>query len=185
MAEPLIKPGPDFDQPIAVLRHCHDRIRQQLETLDRLQQHLQQQGQSADAKQAAAAVLRYFKQSAPQHHADEEEDLLPMLEASAAGDDAQLLASIKPQILDEHQQMDRHWQALERELSAIAQGDGSTLSADDVRNFAELYAAHMQKEEGAIAPMALRLFSPEQMATLGNAMRERRGIPKEPANVNC
>ena len=55
----------------------------------------------------------------------------------------------------------------------------------NTQKVADLYAAHMQKEEGAIAPMALRLFSPQQMATLGNAMRERRGIPKEPGNVNC
>jgi pyridoxamine 5'-phosphate oxidase len=34
----------------------------------------------------------------------------------------------------------------------------------------------MTKEEGQLAPMAKRLFSAEQMATLGQAMRRRRGI---------
>jgi pyridoxamine 5'-phosphate oxidase len=40
----------------------------------------------------------------------------------------------------------------------------------------------MEREEGTIAPMALRLFSPEQMTQLGNAMQQRRGIsPAGPA----
>jgi pyridoxamine 5'-phosphate oxidase len=37
----------------------------------------------------------------------------------------------------------------------------------------------MEREEGMVAPMALRLFSPQQMAQLGQAMQRRRGI--EPA----
>ncbi|MDO9217277.1 MAG: hemerythrin domain-containing protein, partial [Lacisediminimonas sp.] len=41
MADPLVTPAPGFDQPIAVLKHCHDRIRKQIETLERLRQHLQ------------------------------------------------------------------------------------------------------------------------------------------------
>ena len=184
MGDPLITPAPGFDQPIAVLKHCHDRIRKQLATLERLQAHLQQQGQTVEAKQAATAILRYFNQSAPNHHADEEEDLLPMLDATAAGDDAKVLSSLKPQILDEHQQMEAQWESLDRQLQAIAAGTGSALSEDDVRRFAALYAGHMEKEEGTIAPMAKRLFSDDQMATLGNAMRIRRGIPEEAGDVD-
>ncbi|HEV2612422.1 MAG TPA: hemerythrin domain-containing protein, partial [Noviherbaspirillum sp.] len=32
----LFDTAPGFDQPIAVLKHCHDRIRKQLATLERL-----------------------------------------------------------------------------------------------------------------------------------------------------
>lgn len=184
MADLLVTPAPGFDQPIAVLKHCHDRIRKQLETLERLRQHLQNEGHTVDAAQAATAVLRYFNQSAHQHHADEEEDLLPMLEATAGGDDAAALAGLMPQILNEHQQMAGSWQSLDRQLQAVTQGSGSSLDADEVRRFAELYSSHMEKEEKTIAPMAKRLFSSEQMNKLGNAMRSRRGIPEEPVDVH-
>ncbi|MDB5797793.1 MAG: hemerythrin cation binding domain protein [Paucimonas sp.] len=179
MTEQLMPAAPGFDQPVAVLKHCHDRIRKQLETLEGLQRHLQQQGTGVEAQQAASAVLRYFNQAAPQHHADEEVDLLPMLEQTATGDDAAMLASLKPQILDEHQQMEQCWQVLEAQLQAVAQGAGASLAAEDVERFSTLYASHMEKEEGTVAPMAKRLFSQQQMTRLGNAMRERRGIRPE------
>jgi pyridoxamine 5'-phosphate oxidase len=176
MSAPLFDPAPDFDQPIAVLKHCHDRIRKQLRTLEKMLDHLPEFGADRDARQGATAVLRYFNSAAAQHHADEEQDLLPMLRATAQGDDALTLESMLPEIVQEHLQMEAIWLALAQQLSEIASGASSTLSGDNVRQFVALYTAHMEKEEAHIAPMAKRLFSPEQMATLGQAMKNRRGI---------
>jgi pyridoxamine 5'-phosphate oxidase len=176
MADPLIEPAPGFDQPIAVLNHCHGRIRKQLTTLQNLVAHLLQSGPDLDARQASNAVIRYFSTAAHHHHADEEEDLLPMLHATAKGEDAVLLAELAPQILREHQQMDAAWQILDQQLQRIAAGESSDLSEQDVNQFAEIYAAHMEREEAHIAPMATRVLSTEQMTQLGNAMRNRRGI---------
>jgi pyridoxamine 5'-phosphate oxidase len=172
----LFVPIPGFDQPIAVLKHCHDRIRKQISTLQKLALHLPQHGADSEAQQAATAVLQYFNKAAPKHHEDEETDLLPMLQATASGDDASLLQQLMPQIMDEHQQMDALWHTLEPQLRDIAAASGNTLSADTVAHFAELYAAHMQKEETHIAPMAKRLFSAAQMTQLGDAMQARRAI---------
>lgn len=177
MSNSLFTPAPGFDQPIAVLKHCHDRIRRQITTMENLVSHLPKQGADLDAQQAAKSVLQYFNKAAHQHHEDEEHDLLPMLQATAKNDDATLLVSLLPVILQEHQQMDTAWQSLEQQLKMIAAGQpDATLSGDDVRVFSEMYAAHMQKEETQIAPMAMRLFSPVQMTQLGEAMRVRRGI---------
>ena len=177
MSNSLFTPAPGFDQPIAVLKHCHDRIRRQIATIGNLVSHLPKQGADLDAQQAAKSVLQYFNKAAHQHHEDEEHDLLPLLQATAQGEDAALLTSLLPVILQEHQQMDAAWQSLEQQLQMIAAGQNdAALSGDDVRVFSEMYAAHMQKEETQIAPMAMRLFSPAQMAQLGEAMRVRRGI---------
>lgn len=177
MPNTLFKPAPGFDQPIAVLKHCHDRIRRQIATMENLVGHLPKQGADIDAQQAAKSVLQYFNKAAHQHHEDEEHDLLPMLQTTAQGGDAASLASLLPVILQEHQRMDAAWQGLERQLQLIAAGGHEVfLSGEDVRVFSEMYAAHMQKEETQIAPMAMRLFSPAQMAQLGEAMRVRRGI---------
>ncbi|MBS0309339.1 MAG: hemerythrin domain-containing protein [Proteobacteria bacterium] len=176
MTQPLFAAAPGFDQPLAVLKHCHDRIRKQLATLKKLQAHLPAAGADLEAQQAAHAILRYFNDAAPLHHADEEDDLLPQLEASAQGEDAQTLATLLPLILREHREMETLWRALDAQLAAIATGRAAALSEEDAGRFAMLYDAHMQREETQIAPMAMRLFSAEHMTRLGDAMRARRGL---------
>lgn len=176
MTSPLFDSVPGFDQPIAVLKHCHDKIRKQLTTLQNLLGHLGQNGNTPEAQQAAKAVLQYFNKAAHLHHDDEEQDLMPMLQATATGEDAALLATLVPEILADHQRMDQAWLTLRPELDAIAAGTDSQLSHDGVRDYAAAYQAHMAKEEGQLAPMAKRLFSAQQMEQLGTAMQRRRGI---------
>ncbi|WP_082654396.1 pyridoxamine 5'-phosphate oxidase [Janthinobacterium sp. Ant5-2-1] len=183
MTAPLFDSVPGFDQPIAVLKHCHDKIRKQLTTLQNLLGHLAQHGNTADAQQAAKAVLQYFNKAAHLHHDDEEQDLMPMLQATATGDDAALLATLVPEILADHQRMDQAWLALRPELDAIAAGTGTQLSTDGVHDYVAAYQAHMSKEEGQLAPMAKRLFSAQQMEQLGTAMQRRRGIAPEAPQV--
>jgi pyridoxamine 5'-phosphate oxidase len=172
----LIDTAPDFGQPIAVLKHCHDRIRKQLQTMQNLLAHLPKHGADADAQKAAQAVLKYFNNAAHLHHQDEEQNLVPMLLATARDADAALLAELVPSILAGHEQMDRDWNIIKFQLDQIANGQSAALSARDVQGFCDTYAAHMAVEEANIAPMAKRLFSPEQMAQLGSAMQVRRGI---------
>lgn len=184
MADLLFQTAPGFDQPIAVLKHCHDRIRKQIKTLQNLLTHLPQHGADTQAQHAADAVLRYFEQAAPNHHADEEQDLMPMLQHTAADDDATLLQNLVPRIMAEHQQMEVLWNALAPQLHAIAAGTSGALSSSDVAAFSALYTAHMETEETNIAPMAKRIFSPAQMATLGQAMAARRGVDQSQKGEN-
>lgn len=172
----LFDNAPGFDQPLAVLKHCHDRIRKQLNTLDKLLEHLLEHGSDEQAMHAAKAVLRYFKEAAPLHHEDEEVDLLPTLQATATGEDAVLLQEYLPLILEQHHQMGAQWAVLEQQLDAIANAESAHLSETDVAQFKEIYAGHMQIEETKIAPMAMRIFSETQMKKLGAAMQQRRGI---------
>ena len=183
MTSPLFDSVPGFDQPIAVLKHCHDKIRKQLTTLQNLLGHLGQNGNTPEAQQAAKAVLQYFNKAAHLHHDDEEQDLMPMLQATATGEDAALLATLVPEILADHQRMDQAWLTLRPELDAIAAGTAVQLSAHGVRDYVAAYQAHMSKEEGQLAPMAKRLFSPQQMEQLGTAMQRRRGIAPDAAEA--
>jgi pyridoxamine 5'-phosphate oxidase len=138
-------------------------------------------GADEQARQAAQAVLKYFDKAAHLHHDDEEQDLIPMLRAVAQGEDAATLQALAPVILQDHKEMDAMWQDLHEQLALIADGSAATLSASIVQRFSQRYLAHMEREEGTMAPMALRLFSPEQMARLGNAMQQRRGLAPNPA----
>ena len=181
MNDSLLDAAPGFDQPIAVLKHCHGRIRKQLATLERLLAHLPGHGADEQARQAAAAVLKYFEKAAHLHHEDEEQDLIPMLRAVAQGEDAATLQALAPVILQDHKDMDAIWQDLHEQLTAIADGSAATLSTSSVQRFVQRYTAHMDREESTMAPMAMRLFSSEQMARLGAAMGRRRGIDAVPA----
>lgn len=176
MKEFLPDTAPDFDQPVAVLKHCHGRIRKQLATLEKLLVHLPEHGADEQARQAASAVLKYFEKAAHLHHDDEEQDLIPMLRAVAQGEDAATLQALAPVILQDHKDMDAMWQDLHEQLTMIATGAGTQLSSSAVQRFTQRYLGHMEREEGTMAPMALRLFAPEQMARLGQAMQRRRGI---------
>jgi len=49
--------APGFDQPIAVLKHCHDRIRKQLATMQKLLAHLPQHGADSQAQLQDMAML--------------------------------------------------------------------------------------------------------------------------------
>jgi len=173
--------APGFDQPIAVLKHCHNRIRKQLGTLERLLAHLPEHGADEAARQAATAVLKYFEKAAHLHHEDEEQDLIPMLRAVAQGEDAATLQALAPVILQDHKEMDALWQDLHEQLSHIADGSAAVLSTSAVQRFVQRYTAHMEREESTMAPMALRLFSPQQMTQFGESMQRRRGIGAEPA----
>jgi len=181
MNDSLLDAAPGFDQPIAVLKHCHGRIRKQLATLERLLAHLPTHGADEQARQAASAVLKYFEKAAHLHHEDEEQDLIPMLRATAQGEDAATLQALAPTILQDHKEMDALWQDLHEQLTAIAAGSATALSTSSVQRFVQRYTAHMEREESTMAPMAMRLFSPEQMARLGAAMGRRRGIDATPA----
>jgi pyridoxamine 5'-phosphate oxidase len=183
MNSPLPDAAPGFDRPIAVLKHCHDRIRKQLATLEKLLAHLPGFGADEQAQQAAAAVIKYFDQGAPLHHADEEENLIPMLRAVARDDDAATLQALAPVILEQHHAMDVTWTQLREQLSAIAAGTAATLTDATTRQFIDAYTAHMVREESTLAPMAMRLFSPEQMQQLGDAMQARRNANPKPPEV--
>ncbi|MGJ7918652.1 pyridoxamine 5'-phosphate oxidase [Massilia sp. LXY-6] len=181
MNELLPDPAPDFDQPVAVLKHCHGRIRKQLATLEKLLAHLPGHGADQQARQAASAVLKYFEKAAHLHHDDEEQDLIPMLRAVAQGEDAATLQALAPVILQDHKDMDAMWQDLHEQLTMIADGSGTQLSSGGVQRFTQRYLGHMEREESMLAPMALRLFGPEQMTRLSQAMQRRRGIEPTPA----
>jgi hemerythrin-like domain-containing protein len=172
----LFDTAPEFDQPLAVLKHCHDRIRKQVATLGKLIPHLAEHGADQEAQQAANAVLRYFQMAAPLHHEDEEIDLLPTLKRLAQNEDAALLQTLLPKILEQHDTMASMWANLEMSLSQIAKGENALLQAQDVNAFEAIYQEHMQIEETQIAPMAKRLFSETQMQALGQAMKKRRGV---------
>ena len=172
----LFAAAPGFDQPLAVLKHCHDRIRKQLATLQKLPEHLQKHGADHQAQTAALGILRYFVQAAPLHHEDEEHDLLPSLQASVSESERAQFELHLSKILEQHQLMATLWEQLKLMLTDISEAQNTIIDPVLIDAFTSLYAEHMAIEENHIAPLAAKSLSAEQFAIMGQHMRQRRGI---------
>lgn len=165
-----------FEVPLEMLAACHYRVESQCATLQRLVAHVATHGSDANARMAAAAVLRYFDTSAMDHHADEEIDLFPALIESMAGSDANCIQALIESLKGDHRTLEARWRRVRPALLKIAAGEPQPLLVDDVDALVALYAQHMAREESELLPMAARLLSDQALEIVGRAMRERRGI---------
>lgn len=170
-------PAGGFEVPLEMLSACRHRIERQCATLRRLVAHLATQGADADARAAAQAVLRYFDTAAPDHHADEEADLFPALIESMAGSDARCIRDLTNALTRDHRAIDAAWRPLHAALQSVAAGDPEPLTAAQVDPFIALQERHLALEERELLPMAQRLLGDDALQQIGQAMRQRRGIP--------
>ncbi len=164
-------PAASFDDPIALLSACHDRVRHYAGLLLKLAGHLPQHGADIQARQAATSILRYFDVAAPLHHADEEEDLFPLL--AERGDDA-LRFLIGISMLEEHDELAEIWREVRTILLAIESGESTELPFALAERFARRYPEHAAIEDERIYPLAEKLLSQEELATIGQRMEARR-----------
>ena len=104
-----------FDEPLEMLLGCHRRIEKQLETLRRLRAHLETHAVDAQASIAAQNVLRYFTSAALNHHADEEQDLFPLLESRIDdGGEKARFAAFRARLEADHRTLESAWLRLKR-----------------------------------------------------------------------
>ena len=169
-------PTAGFEAPLEMLSACHGRIEDQCATLRRLQAHLPGHGSDAQARSAAAGLMRYFDGSARQHHDDEEQDLFPALLESMAGSDPVCVRELTARLTAEHRELEARWRRLRPVLESVVEGAPARLALDEIDAFAGLYARHIECEEQELLPMAGRLLGDDDLERIGRAMRERRGI---------
>lgn len=164
------------EAPLEMLSACHGRIEDQCATLRRLLAHLAAHGADDGARIAANKVMRYFDHAANDHHADEEQDLFPALLESMAGSDPVCLREMTAGLAAEHRQLEALWGWVRADLQRISEGQSASLGADAVEELVTLYERHIEREERELLPMAATLLSDADLARIGRAMRERRGI---------
>jgi len=169
-------PAAGTEAPLEMLSACHGRVQNQCATLRRLVPHLAEHGANEEARKAASNVMRYFETSARDHHADEEKDLFPALIESMAGSDAICVREMIDGLTADHHALEAAWGRLRDVLERIAAGESAPLASADVEALVGLYERHIEREEDELLPMAARLLSEDDLARVGRAMRERRGI---------
>ena len=170
-----------YDDPLDMLLGCHRRIEKQLDALKRLREHLEARGIDAESSAAAQSVLDYFTQAVVNHHADEEHDLFPLLEARI-GDPGELARfhAFRTELESEHRSLEAAWARLRKPLEGIAQGLMRKLPAEDTQAFHAAYAKHILVEETTLKEFFDRWLDDADRNTLGLKMAARRLPPPAP-----
>jgi hemerythrin-like domain-containing protein len=162
---------PDFTQPLALLRACHERMLGQCQTLEKLVAHLRKNGADDDANTAAEGVCRYFTKAAPLHHQDEELDLFPLLQRQSLK-----LADLVYSLKQEHPQIEDAWSRLEPDLRRLNQMEDLDAFASKAADFCSRCRAHIKRENDELLTLAQHSLSSKQQQAMGEAMAERRGV---------
>lgn len=171
MSEPLIPELPDFDDPLGMLRACHERMLSNCDTLQKLPPHLAAHGVDDEARRAVNRIVTYFSTSAVHHHQDEEQDLFPLLDRQSPK-----LTELVHRLKKDHAMLDQHWKALLPDLkkpATLAENTGFAAHADA---FCEAYRAHITIENKELLSMAQPVLSHQQLQEIGRAMAKRRGV---------
>lgn len=172
----------DFTDPIGMLGDCHRRIERFLAVLQKLAADRRGAALSEAERAALSTSLRYFRESAPNHTADEEKSLFPRMRQSGAEEIQALLQRIDS-LEGDHQTAEK----AHREVDVLGQvwlssgtlppEDASQLSAL-LEQLSALYARHIAMEDQEVFPTAARLLSASDCQLMGQEMAARRGLQK-------
>jgi hemerythrin-like domain-containing protein len=172
------KPESDFSEPLGMLSDCHKRIQFFLRDLVRLAESAMRL--DPDQRVALERALRYFRESAPRHTADEEESLFPRLRAMNDRRLNEVFVKIE-ELEADHKRANESHSAVDtigvRWLvdGAIGMEEAARLKAQ-LRGLSELYEHHLAVEDAEIFPVAGALLSADDKTGLGQEMARRRGL---------
>jgi hemerythrin-like domain-containing protein len=169
----------NFTDPTGLLTDCHRRIVTFLDTLRAVAQVIDRPP-TADVERALESALRYFRQAAPKHTADEEESLFPRLrqishaEVKSAFDKLQELEA-------EHRWANPlHAEVEQLGVKYLSEGSLSKPEAGRfraaIRDLQSMYERHIRVEDDLIFPLATRLLTEQDKFAIADEMAGRRKV---------
>lgn len=166
-----------FSDPIALLSDCHRRIEMFLGTLERVAASIDHP-LSNDAHVALASALRYFREAAPKHTADEEQSVFPRLRQSGDAEVNSALATLDA-LEQEHRRADSlHARVDILGKQCLEQGPLASSQAGEFRkavaDLASIYKRHIRIEDELVFPIAGRVLSTADKAIIAREMSVRR-----------
>jgi hemerythrin-like domain-containing protein len=172
------QPESSFADPIGLLTDCHRRIERFLSVLAKISEDAQET-LTEEQQKALETALRYFREAAPKHTADEEESLFPRLRRINHPDVHCVLSTVDV-LASQHVEADRaHAEVDQLGRSWLQTG---SLSAGHRARFAartaelmDLYRNHILVEEGELFPAAAKALDDAQRHAMGKEMAARRG----------
>jgi len=168
-----------FSDPMGLLSDCHRRIEMFLRSLQRVAGVIDGP-LSEETRSALESALRYFRESAPKHTADEEKSLFPRLRQTHDPEVEEALATLDA-LEDDHRKTgalhaeveDLGVQCLDRQPLTLKDAERFRKAVSDL---ASIYGKHIRVEDEIVFPAAKRgLSSPDQTA-IANEMASRRNL---------
>ena len=168
----------DFTDPIGMLGDCHRRIEMFLNVLVRVAERARGGTLNEEQRGALETALRYFREAAPKHTADEEESLFPRLRQVESADVRALMARIES-LEEEHIGAGRSHAEVDR-LGRLWLKDGALPADRAARLLAlllqlrDLYRHHIATEDNEVFPAAAAALSASDRQAIGREMASRR-----------
>lgn len=173
----------DFTDPIGMLGDCHRRIEMFLNVLVRIAEQARGGTLNEEQRGALETAIRYFREAAPKHTADEEESLFPRLRRMESADVRALVARIES-LEEEHVCADRSHGEVDS-LGRLWLKDGALPTDQAARlltlllQLRELYRHHIATEDNEVFPAAAAALSASDRQAIGSEMAYRRLAPRE------
>lgn len=174
--------GPEhsFKEPLGLLSDCHRRVERFLGVLARVADEVRGAPLSEEQARAVMIALKYFREAAPRHTADEEESLFPRMR-SCGGPEVEAALERVAALEGDH----RRAEQLHAESDALFQEwlhEGRLNVEKDARlraAMAELlaiYGEHIRVEDEYVFPLAGRALDQDAKEAIGREMASRRGV---------
>ncbi len=173
------KPSPTFQQPLELLSDCHRRIESFLRALILVAEQAQGGALNSQQREGLETALRYFREAAPKHTADEEESLFPRMRELDSASVSGALEKIKALEADHEmanrghgfvEQLGQKW-LKENSLSP----DELAALTETLNKLQQTYVRHIEIEDKEIFPLAASVLDEKQLAEVGREMASRRG----------
>lgn len=184
----------DFDNPLGLLSDCHRRIEKFLEQIIRVCEIARGGALNEGQREALQVALRYFRQAAPLHTADEEASLFPRLRERAEKGDvtAQSALQVMERLEADHDAADERHAVIDElglrwlETNALSAADSEKLESE-ARQLRAFYTAHIAVEDNELFPLAEKVLADDTTETIGREMAARRGLDFDnlPAGSRC
>lgn len=169
----------DHSNPIGMLSDCHRRIEMFLGSLEAIA-NVVDRPLTGDTKRALDAALRYFRESAPKHNADEEESLFPRMRRIRDPEIVSALAKLDDLEKDHRRAAPLH--AVVERLGRILLLEGRLTEAEAggfreaVSTLSTMYRRHIRLEDEIVFPTAARLLPEADRKAIGWEMAARRNV---------
>jgi len=177
----------DFTDPIGMLGDCHRRIEMFLNVLVRVAEQAHGEVLTGEQRGAFESALRYFREAAPKHTADEEESLFPRLRRIERPAIQALLTRVES-LEEDHVRADSCHVEVDN-LGRLWLKDGRLSQEDTARlltllvQLQDLYRRHIAAEDHDVFPAAAAALSDSDRKAIGEEMASRRGLSSEPGDM--
>ena len=178
--KPGLEAKPTLHRPADHLLACHRRIEERLDILERAA--FQLPNRREEALMAMGNAFRFFESNGTWHTADEEDSIFPRLRGRLEDSEVQLLNGLEM----EHRQVEVLYADAKdfyTELVTLPIGRAEAMIEplqNSIVRLHKLYKNHIAEEDAHLVPLIRERLDEDQLATIAEEMKLRRGlIPQE------